>query len=227
MSLGDRIREKRKAKGMSGQQLGDVFGISRSSVSDWERGATRPDADKFVRLAQALDTTVEYLLENSDGKPVVITQSPPSIKHTITDRNVAGTDQPAGKLPVISWAQAGEWGEKLNAKDLGDSVEWVTSPYPGEFVLRVVGDSMYNPGGDLSFRDGDLISVSTQREVAHKKLVVVQRRGESVPTFKQYLVENDGSVLLHALNPSWPNKYLPYDADCRVVGVVTGQWREH
>jgi SOS-response transcriptional repressor LexA len=227
MSLGDRIREKRKAKGMSGQQLGDVFGISRSSVSDWERGATRPDQTKLVRLAQALDTTVEYLLENSDGKPAVITQSPEPLKHTITDRNITGADLPAGKLPVITWAQAGEWGDKLNAKDLGDSVEWVTSPYPGEFVLRVVGDSMYNPGGDLSFRDGDLISVSATRDVVHKKLVVVQRRGESVPTFKQYLVENDGSVLLHALNPSWPNKYLPFDDQCRVVGVVTGQWREH
>jgi SOS-response transcriptional repressor LexA len=91
----------------------------------------------------------------------------------------------------------------------------------------VVGESMYNPGGDLSFRDGDLISVSTKREAVHRKLVIVQRRGEAVPTFKQYLVENDGSVLLHALNPSWPNKYLPFDEQCRVVGVVTGQWREH
>jgi transcriptional regulator with XRE-family HTH domain len=58
MTLGKRIREKRKAKGMSGQQLGDVFGISRSSVSDWERGATRPDPDKLVRLAETLNTTV-------------------------------------------------------------------------------------------------------------------------------------------------------------------------
>lgn len=227
MSLGERIREKRKAKGWSGQKLGDVFGISRSSVSDWERGATRPDPDKLVRLAQALDTSVEYLLENSDSKAPVISESKRSTAPTVIDRNVAGADQPAGKLPVISWAQAGEWGEKLTAKDLGETVEWVTSPYPGEFVLRVVGESMYNPGGDLSFRDGDLISVSKAREAAHRKLVVVQRRGEPVPTFKQYLVENDGSVLLHALNPSWPNKYLPFDEHCRVVGVVTGQWREH
>ena len=227
MALGDRIREKRKAKGLSGQQLGDVFGISRSSVSDWERGATRPDPDKLVRLAEALNTTVEYLLEDSASKQAVIQASSRTVKHTVTDRNVTGAEQPAGALPVISWAQAGLWGDQLNKKDLRENVEWVTSPYPGEFVLQVVGESMYNPGGDLSFRDGDLISVSTQREVAHRKLVIVQRRGETVPTFKQYLVENDGSVLLHALNPSWPNKYLPFDEHCRVVGVVTGQWREH
>lgn len=227
MSLGDRIREKRKAKGLSGQQLGDVFGISRSSVSDWENGHTRPDQSKLVRLADALDTSVEYLLEDSGGKPPVIPESERSTPRTVNDRNVAGTDQPAGKLPVISWAQAGEWGGKVNIKDLGDTVEWVTSPYPGEFVLRVAGESMYNPGGELSFRDGDLISVSTQREATHRKLVIVQRRGEPVPTFKQYLIENDGSVLLHALNPSWPNKYLPFDEHCSVVGVVTGQWREH
>lgn len=227
MTLGDRIREKRKAKGMTLQQLGNVFGITRSSVSDWERGETRPGSSKLVRLAEVLDSSVEELLENNDSKPVVIPESERSAPRTVIDQNVAGTDQPAGKLPVISWAQAGEWGAKLNAKDLRESVEWVTSPYPGEFVLRVVGESMYNPGGDLSFRDGDLISVSPQREAAHRKLVIVQRRGEAVPTFKQYLIENDGSVLLHALNPSWPNKYLPFDEHCTLVGVVTGQWREH
>lgn len=227
MTLGARIREKRKERGWSGQQLGDVFGISRSSVSDWERGATRPDPDKLVRLAEALHTSVEYLLESTESKPVVITPSVQSGEHKVADRNVTGVEQPAGALPVISWAQAGQWGDKLTVADLREGTEWVTSPYAGEFVLRVVGESMYHPGGDLSFRDGDLISVSTAREVAHKKLVIVQRRGETVPTFKQYLVENDGSVLLHALNPSWPNKYLPFDDQCRVVGVVTGQWREH
>jgi SOS-response transcriptional repressor LexA len=227
MTLGKRIREKRKAKGLSGQQLGDVFGISRSSVSDWERGATRPDPDKLVRLADALNTTVEYLLGNNDVKQSVILTPKADPKRKVTDVNVTDAAQPASRLPVISWAQAGEWGEKVNAMDLGDTVEWVASPYPGEFVLRVVGESMFNPGGDLSFRDGDLISVSTAREVEHRKLVIVQRRGENVPTFKQYLIENDGSVLLHALNPSWPNKYLPFDEHCMVIGVVTGQWREH
>lgn len=227
MSLGDRIREKRKAKGLTLQQIGDVFGITRSSVSDWERGATRPDSSKLVRLAEVLDSSVEELLEDNGLKPPVIIGPERSTPSIVNDWNVAGTDQPVGKLPVLSWAQAGEWGGKVNARDLGDTVEWVTSPYPGEFVLRVVGESMYNPGGDLSFRDGDLISVSTEREAAHRKLVIVHRRGEPVPTFKQYLIENDGSVLLHALNPSWPNKYLPFDEHCSVVGVVTGQWREH
>lgn len=227
MTLGERIREKRTAKGLTLAQVGAVFGITRSSVSDWERGATRPDPSKLVRLAEVLDTTIEYLLGNSSPNRPLIAESKRSTASTLIDRNVADADHPAGKLPVISWPQAGEWGDKLSARDLGEAVEWVTSPYPGEFVLRVVGESMYNPGGDLSFRDGDLISVSTQREAAHRKFVIVQRRGEPVPTFKQYLVENDGSVLLHALNPSWPNKYLPFDEQCHVVGVVTGQWREH
>jgi SOS-response transcriptional repressor LexA len=227
MTLGERIRSKRKAKRLTLQYIADVFGITRASVYEWEIGRTHPDQKKLVRLAETLDTSVEYLLEDSDRKQVVITDSPQPDEHKVSDRNVTGTDQPAGKLPVISWAQAGQWGDSVNIENLRDSAEWVTSPYPGEFVLRVVGESMYNPGGDVSFRDGDLISVSTSRQVEHRKLVIVQRRGDNVPTFKQYLIENDGSVLLHALNPSWPNKYLPFDSECQVIGVVTGQWREH
>lgn len=223
--IGARIRALREAKGWSGQQLGDVFGISRSSVSDWERGATRPDPDKFVRLASALNTTVEYLLGNSDSKSPVIAHSGKSTQPTILDENVTAAEKPAGKLPVISWVQAGLWGTEVDTKNLGDAVEMVVSPKPGDFALRVVGESMYNPSGDPSFRDGDTISVSTSRTPAHRDFVIVKRRGEQVATFKQYLVESDGTILLHALNPSWPNKYLPYDEHCSIIGVVTGSWR--
>lgn len=62
MTIGQRIRERRTARGLTLQQVGDNFGISRTSVSGWERDLARPDLDKIVDLAQLLGTTTDYLL---------------------------------------------------------------------------------------------------------------------------------------------------------------------
>lgn len=226
MSLGDRIREKRKAAKLTLQQLGDVFGITRSSVSDWESGKTRPDQAKLVKLADVLNTSVEFLLSDTEGKASVISKSKTGTSDTLSDLNVAEPHKPTAALPVISWVQAGEWGEIVDNFQPGDAEEWVVCPFPNsDFILKVVGESMYNPGGELSFRDGDYISVSTKKEPLHRSLVIAKRTNEQSATFKQLLIENDGVILLHALNPAWPNRYMEVNEHTRIVGVVTGQWR--
>lgn len=63
--LNERIRALRLAKGLTLQQVGDVFGISRASVSAWESGVAKPDAAKLVRLAELLETSLSNLLEDS------------------------------------------------------------------------------------------------------------------------------------------------------------------
>ncbi len=60
--LNERIRALRLAKGLTLQQVGDVFGISRTSVSNWEAGHSQPDPRKIERLAKFFDTSVQFLL---------------------------------------------------------------------------------------------------------------------------------------------------------------------
>ncbi|GAA5231779.1 helix-turn-helix transcriptional regulator [Verticiella sediminum] len=62
MSIGTRIRERRKARGLTLQQVAEAFSIHRASVSDWERDVSRPDVDRLVRLSGLLRTTTDYLL---------------------------------------------------------------------------------------------------------------------------------------------------------------------
>ena len=41
--LGEFIRNKRKEKGLTQQQLGDIVGVSMKAVSKWECGNAMPD----------------------------------------------------------------------------------------------------------------------------------------------------------------------------------------
>ena len=68
MSLGERILELRKAADISQGQLAEDMGVSRQAVSKWENDMSSPDTSKMIRLAEVLNTEVEYLV--SGRKPV-------------------------------------------------------------------------------------------------------------------------------------------------------------
>lgn len=76
MSLGERIVELRTLIGLSQNQLAKAMEVSRQAVSKWETGQSAPDSIKMIRLAEVLDTDVEYLTtgRRSFGRrpPVVI-----------------------------------------------------------------------------------------------------------------------------------------------------------
>jgi transcriptional regulator with XRE-family HTH domain len=65
--LNERLKNLRLAKGLTLQQVGDVFGISAASVSSWEKGKNQPDSRKLSELAKILGSSVEFLLNGSGG----------------------------------------------------------------------------------------------------------------------------------------------------------------
>lgn len=61
MSVGERITELRKERNMSQGQLAQAMEVSRQAVSKWENDISSPDALKLIKLADLLDTDIEYL----------------------------------------------------------------------------------------------------------------------------------------------------------------------
>lgn len=57
-----RLRQYRKEKGMTQQELADLLGVSNKTVSRWESGSY-PDVTTLVALARALGVTVDELLD--------------------------------------------------------------------------------------------------------------------------------------------------------------------
>lgn len=73
MSIGGRITELRNDKKLSQGQLADLLGVSRQAVSKWENDKTSPDTLNLIRLADVLDTEIEYL---ATGKHPVYLPAP-------------------------------------------------------------------------------------------------------------------------------------------------------
>lgn len=61
-SFGSRLRECRKQKGFSQNELAGILKTNHSVIGKYERDDVNPSIDAVKRLADVLDTTVAYLL---------------------------------------------------------------------------------------------------------------------------------------------------------------------
>lgn len=60
--LNENIRNLRKAKGLSQEELAIKLNVVRQTVSKWEKSLSVPDSSMLVLLAEELDTSVSTLL---------------------------------------------------------------------------------------------------------------------------------------------------------------------
>lgn len=61
-TLGERIAEKRKEKGLKQDELAEMLGVSAQAVSKWENDVSCPDIMTLPLLAERLGCTVDELL---------------------------------------------------------------------------------------------------------------------------------------------------------------------
>ena len=63
MTVGERIKNRRKELGISADSLASLIGVSRSTMFRYEKGdIEKLPGDSLVPIAQALGTTPQYLM---------------------------------------------------------------------------------------------------------------------------------------------------------------------
>lgn len=68
MNTGERILKVRKNAGLSQEQFGELFGVSRQSVSKWEANQSLPETTTIIKIAKTFDVSADYLLCISNDK---------------------------------------------------------------------------------------------------------------------------------------------------------------
>lgn len=76
MSIGERIISLRNERNISQGQIARALNVSRQAVSKWENDLSSPDTLNLIRLADLLNTDVEYL---ATGKSLPPSPSPAPI----------------------------------------------------------------------------------------------------------------------------------------------------
>ncbi len=74
MSKGDRIRDLRRAKGITQIEMARLLSTTKQTISKYENGiVTNIPSDRVEALAKILETTPEYILGWEEEKPITYT----------------------------------------------------------------------------------------------------------------------------------------------------------
>ena len=190
----NRIKSIRTELGIKQIDLAQRLNIRQNTLSNWETGKSEPDSAMLKKLAQELETTVDYLV----GGP------PPG--------KISGV-----RIPVLGDVAAG-----IPIEAVTDIVDYeeidAALARTGEFFgLRIKGASM-----EPRMREGDVVIVRRQDTADTGDTVVVLVNGDSA-TVKKIKYGPDGITLLPT-NPTFdPIFYSAAEVEqlpVRVIGRV-------
>lgn len=68
MSLSDRLLELRKKKNLSQEDVADILGVSRQTISKWETGLSTPEFDKIEPLTKLFEVSVDELVTGNKNE---------------------------------------------------------------------------------------------------------------------------------------------------------------
>ena len=101
IKLADRLVALRKENGYSQEVLAEKLGLSRQSISKWERAEASPDTDNLIALAQVYNMTLDELLGNDESSPKKVTKE--KEKTPMTNAQIKGKKL-MKIMPIISIA---------------------------------------------------------------------------------------------------------------------------
>lgn len=66
MTLGERLKAQRKAKGLSQEKVAEMVGVSRQAVTKWEADQSTPSSDNLIALSELFQIPLDKLVMNGN-----------------------------------------------------------------------------------------------------------------------------------------------------------------
>lgn len=209
MSVGDRIKSRRKELNMSAELLAEKIGVSPATIYRYENGCIRHmGTDKLAIIAEALSVEPKHLMGWKD------------VSDLIPENVIKASDLPMRRVPILGPVAAGQPIAALREYD-----EYVDIPDIGgryDAALRVEGDSM-----QPHYRPKDLVFIRFCDDVLDGQVAAVAL-DDTVVLKKVYHIPN--GVNLISENPSYPPMIFTEDdySNIHIVGLAVGFLRwEH
>ena len=100
--LGRTVQRLRKASGLSLSELSESSGVAKSIISQIERSETNPTLSTIWRVAQALNISIDRILQGSEEESFVE-------KTSRGDTPILVSDDGKCRLSVIGWIKTVDW----------------------------------------------------------------------------------------------------------------------
>jgi phage repressor protein C with HTH and peptisase S24 domain len=228
MSLGQRIQKARKDRGMTQENLGQAFGITREAVQQWEADETQPRGRRMRELATLLRVDLQWLLTGE-------LPAEPKPAETPTE---GGLDRSSGHMMIIYELDVRAGMASGGALQEGESVgfeavkaQWhipaevirphTSAPENRIKIITAVGDSNVP-----EFFPGDRVMVDTSDTVPSPPgfFAIWDGFGEVIKRLEMVPYSKPARVRLLSANPAYEPRELDLDAVV-INGRVIGKWK--
>nr|DAQ49422.1 MAG TPA: Repressor protein CI [Caudoviricetes sp.] len=172
----NRVKELRKQKHITQEELGKVLDIQKAAISKYENGRAEPSTEVLKKMSAYFGVSIDYLLGNSPAK-LSAQKLGRGVRIPVLGRVVAG-------IPI----EAVE--EILDYEEITPELA-ATGKF---FALQVKGDSMLP-----KLEEGDVVIVKKQEDVETGDIAIVLVNGDEA-TIKQVKKVN-GGIMLYGFNP--------------------------
>ncbi|MDB5650837.1 MAG: Transcriptional regulator, family [Hyphomicrobiales bacterium] len=176
--LGKTVQRLRKAYNLSLSELSEQSGVAKSIISQIERNETNPTLATIWRLAQALDVSIERVLQAAEDEPFLE-------KSSRGETPILLSDDGKCRLAIIGWIKTVEWLQWYDFQaDAGGVLE--SDPHQrgsveslsvisGELEVEVSGVIERAKAGDtLRYRcDRPHVIRNTTKKPAHATMVCI------------------------------------------------------
>lgn len=152
-----RLSELRRAKGLSQNQLADTIHVCRQSISDWERGVSRPTRENLVLLSELYGVSVDYLLEREpQTPPEEVTQ--PQMEET--EPLTPETEGAEVQIPPIEPEEAEPFPEGKTEKNLERRLWFYRSITLALVILLMMMTMLFIQGRKEEYPSGETIPIA-------------------------------------------------------------------
>lgn len=199
MSIGTRIKEKRLELGFTQEELANKLGYkSKSTINKIEMDINDIPQSKVVAFANALNTTIAYLMGWEDDQSSDNDYS--DVKNLIHPS--------AYRIPIVGKICAGDGCSVIEEKMGYFTIDHTIK---ADFALVVKGDSMI----DIDINDGDIVLIKKVYDYYDGRIYAIRLIDENEATIKRCYFEED-KVIMQPCNP----EFKPMIADGKNVSVV-------
>lgn len=200
MTIGEKIKMAREAKGLTQEQLGALCGTTKQTIFKYENGIiTNIPLDRLEKMAEVLSITPMSLMGWEDTLPSNILPLPNMVKKP--------------RLGTIAC------GKPILAVEDAEEFDMVPDGVNCDFTLKCKGDSMIN----ARIFDGDTVYIRSQPQVENGQIAAV-RIGEEATLKKVYYAPGSDRITLRACNPMYAD--MVYEGDTlnqiQILGLAVG-----
>lgn len=219
----ERLKHRRNEKMLSQSEIASMIGINRTAFHNWENGKSIPNQKNLTTLAKILDVPVTYFESEYNIVNNYLQLSPDNqvkaeeyVEELLLSQQTSNVT-PLFSVQVLSDIQlSAGLGEGFFDEFETETVYSDEEQYGYDIAAWIEGDSMepvYKSGEVALIRsngfdyDGAVYALSWNDFIYIKKLYR----------------DEDGFRMV-SLNKDYPEKFIPYEDEPRIVGLVVGHF---